>query len=139
MLSLKNIRELDDKQDNWLIVRSFTGTLPVRSVQVDVLSPSRHLFFAYRRWANEGRWNMQMFNDCYVPEFLRQMKNDREAKDVLNRLYLESRTKDISLACYCENERMCHRSIVGGLLLGAGANISCNQEYKKYWDMFKHI
>ena len=44
----------------------------------------------------------------------------------------QSREKEIALACFCEAEQMCHRSIVGGILMNLGATIACAEEYRKY-------
>lgn len=58
-----------------------------------------------------------------------QMVKDMEARKLLDRLYREGRDKDFLLACFCNNEPTCHRSVVGGLLLGTGSSISYDEEY----------
>jgi uncharacterized protein YeaO (DUF488 family) len=34
-----------------------------------------------------------------------------------------SRTTDFSVGCYCEDERRCHRSLLGALLAEQGAQV----------------
>lgn len=139
MIELANIREMKPDMENWLIVRSYKGNVPVYAKQITDLSPVSGLFYDYREWAKQGIWNAKTFEKRYVPRFLQQMKDDAAAKTLLNRLYKESKDKDIRLICFCQDETMCHRSIVGGLLLGAGADIKCSEEYRKYWDMYKSL
>lgn len=74
-----------------------------------------------------------------MPAFLRQMVADQEAQRLLNQLYRSSFSKDILLACFCPNESLCHRSILASLLLGAGAQIDCKQEYARYYKMYANI
>lgn len=57
------------------------------------------------------------------------MAKDMEARQLLDRLYREGRDKDFLLACFCTDEPTCHKIVVGGLLLGAGSAISCDEEY----------
>ena len=65
----------------------------------------------------------------------------REEKDALNQLYVMSKTQNILLVCFCENEDLCHRSIIAGLLSGAGAEVqtSSGHNYDKYWDMYHNL
>ncbi len=53
----------------------------------------------------------------------------------MKQLIEESRSREIALVCFCEDETLCHRSIVGGILLKLGAQISCNPEYGVYGNM----
>lgn len=136
MITLGTIRDINDTfNENWLIVRSLKKQ-PRNTIWLPDLSPNTQLFFAYRDAEKAGQFNQEWFQAYYVPAFLRQIENDGNAKKLLNQLYVESRTKNILLACFCTDETLCHRSIVGGLLAGANASIRCNPEYKKYYDMY---
>jgi uncharacterized protein YeaO (DUF488 family) len=47
-----------------------------------------------------------------------------ESRHAIALLAALSRTTDFSVGCYCENESRCHRSILKGLLVEAGAMLS---------------
>jgi uncharacterized protein YeaO (DUF488 family) len=53
-------------------------------------------------------------------QFLAEMKKPEATRD-LDLLAALSRQANFSVGCYCENEAMCHRSILRELLLDRGA------------------
>ncbi len=53
----------------------------------------------------------------------RQEMKRPDAKHDLNLLAALSYTTDVSVGCYCEDESLCHRSILGELLKKAGAKV----------------
>lgn len=139
MLHLGRISDISrDYDENWLIVRS-VKQVPRNAVQVSALSPSTSLFYKYLDAKKAGRFDGAWFQSVYVPTFLREVIANQDARSLLNRLYAESRRKSILLACFCPNEALCHRSIVAGLLLGAGADIDCDPSYRKYFDLYKSM
>lgn len=139
MLHLGRISDISrDYDENWLIVRS-VKQVPRNAVQVSALSPSTSLFYKYMDAKKAGRFDGAWFQSVYVPTFLREVITNQDARSLLNQLYAESRRKSILLACFCPNESLCHRSIVAGLLLGAGADIDCDPSYRKYFDLYKSM
>lgn len=129
------------RQDEaFAIVRSMRNPSE-RLRQLDVLSPSRELFFEYRRLESAGEWNAEAFRTMYVPRFLREMRAP-EARDALNRLYAADRDgRTVALACFCRDERLCHRSVVAGLLQGAGANVRLpsGADYSAYYAAYRAL
>lgn len=140
MIKIDNVRNVNLHSDaeNLLIVRSLKNTIK-NARQEALLSPSSQLFYDYLAWKNAGEWDEKCFLEQYVPRFLAELKENTEAIALLNKLYTDSFNKNIVLYCFCPNERLCHRSIVAGLLLGAGANISCDNAYRKYWEMWQNL
>lgn len=139
MLHLGRISDISrDYDENWLIVRS-VKQVPRNAVQVSALSPSTSLFYKYLDAKKAGRFDGAWFQSVYVPTFLREVIANQDARSLLNQLYAESRRKSILLACFCPNEALCHRSVIAGLLLGAGADIDCNPSYRKYFDLYKSM
>lgn len=125
----------------YAIVRSMTYSI-TGVAQLDVLSPSRDLFFWYRRMAKTGKWGRRAFDDGYVPCFLREIKSDPVARRTLNDLRRRSNDGEhIALACYCGDESMCHRSIVAGLLSGAGVDVRTDsgRDYSAYYAQYKAL
>ena len=82
---------------------------------VPELAPKEDLFKEYRSMVHSDQWNKQAFEDCYVPRFL-------------------SNEKNICLVCFCpdDEEQICHRSIVAGILLNMGASVECSDGYRVY-------
>ena len=91
---------------------------------IDELSPSKDLYSVFMSLKVNGDWNMDVFLKKYVPRFLKEMSSQQDSKDRLNQLWeLDRQGKTILLVCACQEENMCHRSIVAGLLHGVGCNV----------------
>lgn len=91
---------------------------------IDELSPSRDLYTWYMLKRDRKEWDYQCFNDYYVPRFLKEMSSQQDSKDRLNQLWeLDRQGKTILLICACQEENMCHRSIIAGILHGVGCNV----------------
>ena len=142
MIGIERIGRVDVKKYdmNFAIVRSMRREV-VGVKQMDVLSPSKELFWAYRDLVKKGMWNENAFKSMYVPRFLQEMQS-AEARAALNALVkLDRMGKKISLSCFCEVEKDCHRSIVAGLLKGAGCDVrtASGCDYAHYWDMYTSL
>lgn len=140
MIRVTNIRNLDStKQNQWAIVRSLKSKSPWMT-QVAELSPSTGLFHKYLQLKERGEWNEKSFKDIYVPWFLRDMKE--YGAPMLNRVWLMNKQGiDIDMACFCTDETFCHRSVVAGLLQGAGCQVitDTGADYSQYFEMFKQL
>lgn len=141
--NIKNLRSLTRNPGTaaYAIVRSLTYPVP-GATQMDVLSPSRDLFFWYRRMVNAGKWNKRAFDEEYVPRFLKEIKSSPAAKAALEDISRRSRNGEtIALACFCADESMCHRSIIAGILAGAGADVKTDsgKDYSFYYDMYRNL
>lgn len=146
-----DIRRLDhtlryDEYDKiFMIVRSNRPINNPRITPLPELAPSSALFFMYLKWKSEEVWNQDTFDEKYVPWFLKDFVNNQESLNALNNIYYLSEVKNerICLMCYCTNESMCHRSIIAGLLQGAGAHVrlipDSKSDYSKYWDDFRYL
>lgn len=142
MIYLENVynvihHTLDRYDEVWFITRDASevqGFLDTHNKVVlhDELSPQPDLFRQYRELAKAGKWDKTLFDSFYVPRFLHDLSTNQEGLVLLNELKTRGKEKDIALACFCEDESMCHRSIIGGILLNIGANITCTVQYKKY-------
>lgn len=142
MIHLENVynviqHTLNQYDQVWFITRDASevqGFLDAHSQVIlhAELSPQPDLFRQYRELAKAGKWDKTLFDSFYVPRFLHDLSTNQEGLVLLNELKTRGKEKDIALACFCEDESMCHRSIVGGILQNIGANISCPVQYKKY-------
>ena len=101
------------------------------------LSPSKEVFKAYRKAFHLGIFDEEYFQTVYVPHFLDDLVKNQSALEKLGWLCEKSREKNIILGCYCEEEALCHRSIIAGILLGMGAKIETKAEYIKYFNQIK--
>ncbi len=80
------------------------------------LSPSEPLLKAYFP-ANEENWKR------FCRRFLAEMKQTGPGKD-LDLLAALSHVVNISIGCYCQEEALCHRSLLRELLQDRGAIIN---------------
>lgn len=144
----------------WVIVRSLRNGLPkmykddgtvdttVDVYHVPQLSPSPDLFHKYLKWKENGEWNEDTFENKYVPQFLQEMHGD-EQKKFLNILYNRGQKKSILLICFCQEEALCHRSIILGLMQGIyaekGIRVKCegddftNDDYSDYYEQYRKL
>lgn len=101
---------------------------------VPELAPQESLFKEYRSMVHSGQWNERVFAECYVPRFLDDIQTSEASMNQLRALVNVSDEKNIRLACFCsdDEEGLCHRSIVAGLLLNMGARVDCNEDYRVY-------
>lgn len=119
--SIRNLNEFDSNTKKYAIVRSLKR--PINGVtQLDILSPSKNLLYAYLRIKDAGKWNKDSFEQIYRPQFLHEMQSP-EAQKMLRTIVEQSKQQDVVLACFCDNVQLCHRSIVAELLHDLGAEI----------------
>lgn len=124
-----------DYDEVWAIVRSLKYANS-RIKHVPELSPSWALFKQYMRLRDEGRWNEDTFQKFYVPQFLKEMRG-KVQQNLMNELF--NTNKRICLVCFCAEEELCHRSIIGGMLQGAGLNVEgLERDYSYYFDWYKN-
>ena len=133
---IPNIR-IYDYDEVWWFVRS-PDSLPQEEKLVQSLAPSRELFLKYREAFHAGQFGPEFFQNVYVSQFIAELSKNEDAKENLDYLRRKGSRREIVLGCYCEEEALCHRSIIAGILLGMGAEIDTSTEYKKYYEMFRH-
>lgn len=80
------------------------------------LSPSEALLKESFPIKSDKGWKL------FRRRFLTEMKSP-SARRMLELLAAMSRQTDFSVGCYCENESICHRSILRELLEAAGASL----------------
>ena len=73
------------------------------------LAPSRQLWYDYFK-SNKIDWNQ------YRERFIVQMRDNPKSTELIHWLSrFENVNNNITLICFCENEKSCHRSIVKDL------------------------
>jgi uncharacterized protein YeaO (DUF488 family) len=73
------------------------------------LAPSRQLWYDYFK-SNKVDWNQ------YRERFIVQMRDNPKSTELIHWLFrFENINNNITLICFCENEKSCHRSIVKDL------------------------
>ena len=139
MIRITRINNADKSYDEvWAIVRS----LKSRSdwiKQVTDLSPSPELFSTYRTLVNTNSWDINSYRNLYVSRFILDLQTNPTAREKLAYLYDQDRLgKKICLVCFCPDEEMCHRSIIGGILQGSGCNVvmDTDRDYSHYFKMY---
>lgn len=127
---------ISDYDEVWWIVRS-PDSPPKEEKLVRSLVPSKELFLRYRKAFHAGQFGPEFFQKEYIPQFISELSKNEDAKVDLDYLCREGSRRNIVLGCYCENEALCHRSIIAGILLGLGVEIDTSTEYRKYYEMFR--
>lgn len=72
-------------------------------------------------WALHDAWTDVRWNR-YTRSYLKEMKATPASRLIATLAALSANTS-FSVGCYCENASLCHRSLLGGLLLDAGARV----------------
>ncbi len=139
MIRITNIRNANKSYDeNWAIVLSLKSTSGLLT-QIKDLAPSSALFTTFQNLKNNADWNESTFNNIYVPQFITDLKGNDNARRALDYLWNQDKqNKKICLVCFCSDERLCHRSIIAGILAGAGCNVitDTGNNYNKYYNMY---
>ncbi len=85
-------------------------------VWLPVLSPSAALVSRAKAADSDADW--RRFERLYRAEMTKS-----DASGVLDLLAALSRTTNLSVGCYCDNEARCHRSVLRQLLAQRGADV----------------
>lgn len=110
---------------------------------IDDLSPSKELFYLYLKKKKNFNWNERSFFSEYAPRFTKELIENEEAKFRLNQLWsLDRAGKTVLIVCSCAEEKLCHRSILAGILYGAGCNVITDnpvKDYLRFYDDYRII
>lgn len=94
------------------------------------------MLYTYLDLKKQGNWNQQTFDNIYLPQYLKEQAMNPTALTTMANL-LAGDTSNMGAFCYCGNESLCHRSILGGILQGNGKRVEGLQgDYSKYADQF---
>lgn len=114
-IKLKSLREPMDSSDGLriLITRFRPRYVKKGNETWDAwyreLAPSRQLWYDYFK-SNKIDWNQ------YRERFIVQMRDNPKSTELIHWLSrFENINNNITLICFCENEKSCHRSIVKDL------------------------
>lgn len=143
MIYLRSISQIkcEEFDEVWLIIRSTgkaTGMLKHNNVKHKPnLSPSKELFYAYLNWKKQGTWNASCFEQKYAPQFIQEAQtNPYFVKDMVELKNLDIVRKKIALVCFCGDETLCHRSIVGALCMINNISVEKPDVVSKYVERY---
>ena len=110
-LYFASIKELKQVTGNvkLFISRPRPRGLPEEWIHVSQMAPSEKLFRQYRAWVQDGKWPTMW------PEYKQQFTQEMPAMQrFLDRVEEHLKVgRNVVLACYCQDLRYCHRSILG--------------------------
>jgi uncharacterized protein YeaO (DUF488 family) len=116
-IKLKSLRQSQESSDGFriLITRFRPRYVKKQNENWDAwyreLAPSRQLWYDYFK-SNKIDWNQ------YREQFIKEIMNNPKSTELIHWLSkFEDKNKNITLICFCENEKNCHRSIVKELAL----------------------
>ena len=86
--------------------------------QVKSLSPSIELLSAWLNWDKSRNHSydekLVHFVKFYAPRFIKELRSNMDATLMLNKLKREA-DKNVAIVCFCQNEELCHRSIIAAI------------------------
>ena len=120
-IKLKSLRQSRESSDGFriLITRFRPRYIKKENENCDAwyreLAPSRQLWYDYFK-SNKIDWNQ------YRERFIEEMIDNPKSIELIHWLskfedHNNNNNKNITLICFCENEKKCHRSIVKELVL----------------------
>jgi uncharacterized protein YeaO (DUF488 family) len=117
-IKLKSLRQSRESSDGFriLITRFRPRYVKKENENWDAwcreLAPSRQLWYDYFK-SNKIDWNQ------YRQQFIEEMMDNPKSIEFIHLLskFEDNNDKNITLICFCENEKNCHRSIVKELAL----------------------
>jgi uncharacterized protein YeaO (DUF488 family) len=98
--------------------KSDYARLDFYDVWLPELAPSRK----WVSWALAQPWTDARWRK-YARNYHREMSDPR-AQRLIELLAALSRTTNLSIGCYCEDDSRCHRSLLRELLVGRGAKLA---------------
>ena len=114
-IKLKSLRQSEDSSDGLriLITRFRPRYVKKGNENWDAwyreLAPSRQLWYDYFK-SHKIDWNQ------YKRRFIVQMRDNPKSIELIQWLSrFENKNSNVTLICFCENEKSCHRSIVRDL------------------------
>lgn len=127
-----------DYDEIYLIVRSIAtlekskSSILLHAKQLEALSPSKELFYKQLNCTRSEEWTEEKFNNEYKPEFIYELNENPEANEWLDEIAAkDAEGKKIALLCFCANENLCHRSIIGELLKNRGCAVIMDKDTKR--------
>ena len=99
------------------VPKSQFGSRDYYDVWLPDLAPSAELVADAQRASDERAWR------AFERKYRAEMKRP-EASRLLDLLAALSRDTNLSVGCYCEDERRCHRSVLRALLAEHGARLA---------------
>lgn len=98
--------------------------LPKGWVHYGEATPSKSLLFKIKDLEKNKKWNKETFQTQYVPFYLKEIKQNPNAKNELQSILDTIRSgKNVYYACYCGDATICHRSLVGEIIKRQGIDI----------------
>lgn len=142
-ITYQNADELSQKYgQSYLIVRSIREDAKPLLLRDNIrqeirLSPSTGLFRMFLDAEKKGFFDEDWWENIYVPKFRQELLRDEQQR-LLKEMLRTAKGKSIALCCFCEDEAMCHRSIVMGALQKiadstGSRDLHCETDYRYYF------
>lgn len=88
------------------------------------LFPSVHVSEEADRYLKENPiWNEYVFRKVYLPNYLKSVNLEKGKKEITEIITHLNKGENVYYACYCANEKICHRNIVAGIIKKQGFEV----------------
>lgn len=116
-----------------------TKALSTDMVHVPELAPSLKTFRMYQGLQEKGAWNKETFYRFYVPLYLKDLCRPNSHARLMHLVDCMKAGGNVELLCYCYDEELCHRSIVGGIIQGMGFPVVAKDDYSKFYNLWRQM
>lgn len=143
MIIIGNLNEIDVNVETYdgkeikidkaySIVRSNKKT---RCENIIELAPDENLYSFFLNEKKNMKWTKDRFDEEFVERYFKGINNPYGAAAV-KRILLESKDENIFIGCFCANENMCHRLLLGAILKYYGGDVVSTTIDDKIYDYY---
>jgi len=123
-IRIQSAKEVEQVEGLKIFGVRFAKFLPNGWVYKNQLTPSNKLLSVVTDLKKKGIWNAVSFQSEYLPVFLKELKNNPEAKKEFEEIISTlEKGIDVQYACYCTEPKICHRGIIAELVRRKGFKV----------------
>ena len=92
-------------------------------IQLSNTGPNPSLLKEVKSLERDENWNKYTFHSFYLPNYLQSIKSPLSRSEFLQMKNWLDEGIDLYYACYCQEEHLCHRSIVKQIFKQRGYSV----------------
>lgn len=123
VLRIHQAKLIEEKSGNKIFGVRLAKFLPDGWLHLPNTGPSKSLLFEIKNLEKRNEWNSLSFKNLYLPKYLKDIKEKKALNEFLLMKEMLDKGEDVYYACYCKEERLCHRSIVKQIFKQRGYSV----------------
>lgn len=138
--SINNIYKTHSQYDKiYFVVNNLKTSPDFDYKQMKNLAPSNELSYKQYNMSKKGMLNKYTFNNWYTKEFLNSVVGNTGFVKNLGEILEEDKKGNVAIVGFGADESLSHRSIIGGILKGFGADVHAENDYDDYFYEFVSV